>query len=147
MLLILLYQVKDLKEVNRVISVLERASITREDLEVCKSPSLPSSIILIFLKQRTRLGKYINELRKKTNDKELSKRAKKLIKTWRDAVDATGNNVGSTTSPFLNSTTNNGLAPVLTPNGHPAVARIRSQHLTSPHESEFCSIQCVASLN
>lgn len=36
--------------------------------------------------QTTRLGKYINELRRKTNNEVLSKRAKELVKKWRNAV-------------------------------------------------------------
>ncbi|KAI2809925.1 transcription coregulator [Blomia tropicalis] len=89
------YNVKDLDEVKRIISVLERTHVTREDLE------------------RTRLGKYINEFRRKTTDKDLAKRAKKLIKTWQSLTIVPSSNAihsnsttpnAALTSPFnLNS--------------------------------------------
>ncbi|XP_014674420.1 PREDICTED: mediator of RNA polymerase II transcription subunit 26-like [Priapulus caudatus] len=58
------HNVVDMPGVLAVISQLEKASITREDLE------------------QTRLGKYVNEVRKKTSNDSLAKRAKKLVKTW-----------------------------------------------------------------
>lgn len=36
--------------------------------------------------QTTRLGKYINELRRKTNNDALAKRAKDLVRRWRDMI-------------------------------------------------------------
>jgi hypothetical protein len=36
--------------------------------------------------QTTRLGKTVNEFRKRINDEKLAKRAKALVKKWRDAV-------------------------------------------------------------
>ncbi|XP_046920241.2 uncharacterized protein LOC124500236 [Dermatophagoides farinae] len=118
--------VKDINEVNRIISILERTHVTREDLEI------------------TRLGKYINGLRKKTTDKELAKRAKKLIKTWRDLTvggsnhSTSSNNISTLTSPFnSNSISPHGsvkayydskLTPPPSSNQHPALLRVKTQH-------------------
>ncbi|XP_041983541.1 vegetative cell wall protein gp1-like isoform X3 [Aricia agestis] len=54
--------------VNEIISILEKFNITKELLET------------------TRLGKYVNELRRKTTDPTLARRAKVLVKRWRDLV-------------------------------------------------------------
>ncbi|CAG9830929.1 unnamed protein product [Diabrotica balteata] len=62
------YNVIDMPAVIEIISLLEKVAITKELLET------------------TRLGKYINELRKKTTNEALSKRAKELVKKWRNAV-------------------------------------------------------------
>lgn len=55
--------------------------VTREDLE------------------KTRLGKIINELRRKTTDKELAKLSKKLIKTWQSLMVSNGHRNGPTAPP------------------------------------------------
>ncbi|XP_014489360.1 PREDICTED: mediator of RNA polymerase II transcription subunit 26 isoform X1 [Dinoponera quadriceps] len=51
-----------------IISVLEKTTITKEVLEI------------------TRLGKHINELRRKTDNDVLARRAKDLVRRWRDMV-------------------------------------------------------------
>ncbi|KAJ8951158.1 hypothetical protein NQ318_021602 [Aromia moschata] len=57
----------DMPAVVEIISLLEKVVITKELLGT------------------TRLGKYINELRRKTTNEALSKRAKELVKKWRNA--------------------------------------------------------------
>ncbi|XP_011645899.1 mediator of RNA polymerase II transcription subunit 26 [Pogonomyrmex barbatus] len=62
------YNVIDMRAVVDVISALEKTTVTKEVLEV------------------TRLGKHINELRRKTSNEALAKRAKDLVRRWRDMV-------------------------------------------------------------
>ncbi|XP_031846515.1 mediator complex subunit 26 isoform X1 [Nomia melanderi] len=62
------YNVVDMGAVVDVITALEKTTITKELLEI------------------TRLGKHINELRRKTNNDALAKRAKDLVRRWRDMV-------------------------------------------------------------
>lgn len=62
------YNVVDMGAVVEVITALEKTTITKEVLEI------------------TRLGKYINELRRKTSNDALAKRAKDLVRRWRDMV-------------------------------------------------------------
>lgn len=76
-----------------VISVLEKYPMSREALET------------------TRIGRYVNELRKKTKDEQLAKRAKKLVKNWQQLVNAAG--------PVVNG--DNGERII-----HPSVTNIKS---------------------
>lgn len=62
------FQVADMETVLQVIEQLERIQITKEELET------------------TRLGKYINHLRRKTANESLARRAKNLLKKWREMV-------------------------------------------------------------
>ncbi|XP_008558959.1 mediator of RNA polymerase II transcription subunit 26 isoform X1 [Microplitis demolitor] len=62
------YNVVDMGAVVDVITALEKKIITKEVLE------------------ETRLGKHINELRRKTTNEALAKRAKDLVRWWRDTV-------------------------------------------------------------
>ncbi|GFY42922.1 mediator of RNA polymerase II transcription subunit 26 [Trichonephila inaurata madagascariensis] len=59
------YNVVDMDAVLDVITALEKAGITKDALE------------------KTRIGKYINELRKRTTNEQLARRAKELVKSWR----------------------------------------------------------------
>ncbi|XP_071572671.1 uncharacterized protein Med26 isoform X2 [Temnothorax nylanderi] len=72
--------VVDMRAVVDVISALEKTTVTKEVLEI------------------TRLGKHINELRRKTSNEALAKRAKDLVRRWRDMVLPT---VQSTPQPTL----------------------------------------------
>merc|ERR1712013_469415 len=62
------YNVIDMDVVVDVIRQLESFQISREELEA------------------TRLGKHINELRRKAEDKALASRAKNLIKKWKSLL-------------------------------------------------------------
>lgn len=74
------YNVVDMHTVHEIISLLERINITKELLET------------------TRLGKHVNELRRKTTDPSLARRAKVLVKRWRDLVIPTVASPGHTGS-------------------------------------------------
>ncbi|XP_050454064.1 mediator of RNA polymerase II transcription subunit 26 isoform X1 [Cataglyphis hispanica] len=77
------YNVVDMRAVVDVITALEKTTITKEVLEI------------------TRLGKHINELRRKTSNETLAKRAKDLVRHWRDMVLPS---VHSTPQPTLADT-------------------------------------------
>ncbi|GLV37049.1 Mediator complex subunit 26 [Carabus blaptoides fortunei] len=62
------YNVIDMPAVIEIISTLEKTAVTKELLET------------------TRLAKSINELRRRTSNESLAKRAKQLLKKWRDLI-------------------------------------------------------------
>ncbi|KAK9892064.1 hypothetical protein WA026_018262 [Henosepilachna vigintioctopunctata] len=73
------YMITDLSTVIDVIVILENMTFNRE------------------LLLTTRLGKHINKIRKKTENEKLSKRIRKLIEKWREAIlsndsESNGNN-------------------------------------------------------
>ncbi|XP_028045174.1 mediator of RNA polymerase II transcription subunit 26 isoform X2 [Monomorium pharaonis] len=74
-----------MRAVVDVISALEKTTVTKEVLEI------------------TRLGKHINELRRKTSNEALAKRAKDLVRRWRDMVLPTVQpTLADTAPPALN---------------------------------------------
>lgn len=81
-------------------------------------------------KQKTRLGKTINELRRKTADKELAKSAKKLIKSWQKLMDS--NRAGAHVNAHSNTTTPN--ASLTSP--------LKPRSVISPYGASNDSLSC-----
>ncbi|KAI5639019.1 TFIIS helical bundle-like domain-containing protein [Phthorimaea operculella] len=107
------YNVVDMHTVNEIISILEKINITKELLET------------------TRLGKHVNELRRKTTDPTLARRAKVLVKRWRDLVIPSRSSPGHTSS---NRNSGERQVPRLggTPLTSPALSRVVSPAVPSP---------------
>jgi len=106
------YNVVDMGIVVEVISQLENYAITKEALEA------------------TRLGKHINELRRKASDKQLASRAKSLVKKWRELLMPSS----GTATPVQTSTKEPSAAvPPVQPNM--AMANAMAQRLTNGHHN------------
>uniref|UniRef100_A0A1B6CIZ2 Mediator of RNA polymerase II transcription subunit 26 n=2 Tax=Clastoptera arizonana TaxID=38151 RepID=A0A1B6CIZ2_9HEMI len=80
------YNVVDMGVVLDIVSVLEKTPITKEALET------------------TRLGKYINELRRKTSNEALAKRAKDLVRRWRHMIMPHAETIPPSNHPHNGST-------------------------------------------
>jgi len=106
------YNVVDMGIVVEVISQLESYAITKEALEA------------------TRLGKHINELRRKASDKQLASRAKSLVKKWRELLMPSS----GTATPVQTSTEEpSAVVPPVQPNM--AMANAMAQRLTNGHHN------------
>jgi len=99
------YNVTDMDVVFEVIGQLESFQISREELEA------------------TRLGKHINELRRKAADKLLATRAKNLIKKWKSLLPSNGPPPGGGTNGH-HVTTNGRLHPTVSPRLPPVSPRL-----------------------
>uniref|UniRef100_A0A0A9WDF0 Mediator of RNA polymerase II transcription subunit 26 n=1 Tax=Lygus hesperus TaxID=30085 RepID=A0A0A9WDF0_LYGHE len=89
------YNVVDMGTVLEIVTILERTPITKEALET------------------TRLGRDINELRRKTTNESLAKRAKDLVRRWRDLIlpQSEGGGGIAVPTPQADTTIQNGAAP------------------------------------
>ncbi|KAK6038304.1 transcription elongation factor S-II protein [Cooperia oncophora] len=97
--------------------------------------------ITIDVLTKTRIGMTINDLRKKTSDEKLAKKAKNLIKEWKNLVDkredkkekAPKNEPSSSSSTKNNGTVSNQQASRVTPPASQSPAPVPSQY----HSSNF----------
>ncbi|XP_042878863.1 mediator of RNA polymerase II transcription subunit 26-like isoform X2 [Penaeus japonicus] len=110
------YNVTDMAACLELITVLERTPITREVLE------------------STRLGKHINDIRRKTTNQDLYRRAKDLVRKWRKDVLADGVNGAAGSGPGPGGTGSGGMGGRGAGNGHPPTSpsSLPSSGNTSP---------------
>ncbi|XP_054721991.1 mediator of RNA polymerase II transcription subunit 26-like [Uloborus diversus] len=94
------YNVVDMAAVMEVITALEKVIITKEALE------------------KTRIGRYINELRKRTTNEQLARRAKDLVKSWRKLLPQTPQRINGE-EIVINIRPSPGNIPVLGPGPGP----------------------------
>ncbi|CAN7938987.1 unnamed protein product, partial [Ixodes hexagonus] len=86
--------------------------------------------------QRTRLGRYINELRKKTSNEQLARRAKDLVKSWRRLLpcgapaERAGTPNGTPTPPVVTLGPGPGLG--VGPGPGPGLGPVMASKLLSP---------------
>ncbi|XP_037784470.1 mediator of RNA polymerase II transcription subunit 26-like isoform X2 [Penaeus monodon] len=108
--------VTDMAACLELITVLERTPITREVLE------------------STRLGKHINDIRRKTTNQDLYRRAKDLVRKWRKDVLADGVNGAAGSGPGPGGTGSGGMGGRGAGNGHPPTSpsSLPSSGNTSP---------------
>ncbi|KAF4527054.1 hypothetical protein B566_EDAN001604 [Ephemera danica] len=118
------YNVVDMDAVLEIITILEKTPITKEALE------------------STRLGKHINEFRRKTNNESLAKRAKDLVRRWRDMIMPTSSSTPPSEPATLVTTSTgsalNGSSCSL-PGPGPGGTKLCRSALTSPAMSTASS--------
>jgi len=117
------YNVTNMGVVVEVIGQLENFHITREELET------------------TRLGKHINELRRKASDRLLASRAKSLIKKWKSLLPTTP---GSGPPPGGGNNNNSNLATNGNTGGRVSHPSHPSQAVVSPRLGPHPGLQRAA---
>ncbi|XP_014099679.2 mediator of RNA polymerase II transcription subunit 26 isoform X2 [Bactrocera oleae] len=110
------YDVVNMDAVMSVISTLEGTTITKEQLET------------------TRLAKFINHLRRRTKDEHLARRAKSLLKKWREMVG-----IQQQQQQVIDSTSITSSATVPSVSGHNSITyqqkKLRSQSVSPASSS------------
>ncbi|XP_037815015.1 mediator of RNA polymerase II transcription subunit 26 [Lucilia sericata] len=118
------YDVVSMETVLSVISALEGTTITKEQLEA------------------TRLAKYINQLRRRTKCENLARRAKSLLKKWREMVgiqqssESSSAAVGSGAVTATGPTVSNPISTTTAPYNMPVTDNaVSTSHLKNPQIS------------
>ncbi|XP_043947202.1 mediator of RNA polymerase II transcription subunit 26 [Drosophila biarmipes] len=115
------YDVVNMDAVLSVICALEGTTITKEQLEA------------------TRLAKYINQLRRRTKNEHLARRAKSLLKKWREMVG-----IQQTAAEFVPHLSQIGSQPTQPALDSPkSTALVPDSHLSEPFTQSLPSQQVV----
>ncbi|CAG0891877.1 unnamed protein product [Cyprideis torosa] len=124
------YNVLDMGVAMEVLSSLENTKITKDMLET------------------TRIGKIVNEMRKKTTNQYLAKRAKSLVKQWRVATGlAPTPSVTPSHKPSTNGQVSKPFSPLLKPpTSSPALVTAARPFLPTPSQ-EFSHNHATAPVN
>lgn len=122
------------KKFERMIQGTKSMDSAMELLEALSS--LPISIEILT---KTRIGVILNDLRKKTNDERVSRRAKNLIKSWKNQLGSKDNKDGNKEKMPRNESTSSNLSEALN-RSSPNVASVRqTSEATSYSTKVFCS--------
>lgn len=111
------YNVVDMAAVVEIVSILERTAITKEALET------------------TRLGRYINELRRKTSNDSLARRAKDLVRRWRDMILPTSGATAAEQPPAAAPSSGGATQPPPPPVAQNGSSGVRAPRIQSPATS------------